>query len=70
MKAGPKLPPWAVVLSLVAVVAAVAFIGLRTMFPNDPKMDGHGYKILTPDDIAKYREQDARDRAANPSGHR
>lgn len=63
MKAGPKIPSWAIAVTLVVVVAVVALVGWRTMSPNDPMLDGHGHKIFTPDDIAKFRSQDAASRA-------
>lgn len=50
-----KIPTWAIAATLVVVVAIVAFIGVRTFSPNDPMLDGHGHKIFTPDDIAKFR---------------
>jgi hypothetical protein len=59
MKAGPKIPAWAVVVSLVAVCVVVVFAGWMKLNPNDPAADGHGHKIFTPDEIAKFRSEAA-----------
>ncbi len=58
MKSSIKLPAWVAVAALSLVVVAVAFLGWRTISPNDPAMDGHQNKIFSPADIAKFRSQD------------
>jgi len=66
MKGGPKLPAWAIVLTIVVVGAVIALAGWKTLSPNDPMLDGHGHKIFTPEDIAKFRSQDAASRGSGP----
>jgi hypothetical protein len=60
MKTGPKLPNWIVVASLVAVCLVVGVVSWIKIYPNDPAMDGHGHKIFTPDEIARFRAEAAR----------
>lgn len=59
-----KLPAWVIAASVVVVLAIIALLGWKTMSPNDPAADGHGHKIFTPEEIAKFRSESANQSAS------
>jgi hypothetical protein len=56
-----QIPAWAIIAGIVAVLALVGFVGMRSMGVLDN--DGHG--TVTPEDMAKHRGQQAASYGAN-----